>query len=286
MAVIPCSQNTELQSKIEAFAEVLKTQTHLLGNHGLQESEFYQSGILRGAIERVRGQFSAAQAEKRLFLRAILNHLQDLGMIIDYEESSGAARHDFLVTMPEGRTAAIAAKGCLDGNNTNVFERPAEVGEFLIWSICTNPGADPRRNAWSGLHTRLSAEIIERRQRVDGVVIWDWICGTVGRPCPKLPHDDPRARTTEVGPWRLTPPCIYLMPRRIPSPDDPEPQAWGITETPLLLALHRAFKGLDAELNAVSIEVQQIGEEAVRRTTVTRGGAIVRQSELSPIRRR
>ena len=32
-----------------------------------------------------------------------------------------------------------------------LLERPADADEFVIWSICTNLGADPRRNAWSGM---------------------------------------------------------------------------------------------------------------------------------------
>jgi hypothetical protein len=258
----------------------------LLGDHGLSEVEFYQSGLLRGAVERLRGQYSAAQAEKRLYLRRVLNHLQDLGSIVDYQETGGAARHDFVVTMPGGRTAAIAAKGCLDGNNTNLFERPEGIDEFLIWSICMSPGADPRRNAWSGLHTRLSAEIIERRQQVDAVVIWDWRCGTLGRPCPKLPADNPSRRTMEVGPWRLTPPCIYLMPRFIPSLTAPKPTPWTIGELPLAGALHVAFLGADDELNSVDVDVQQLGGELQRRTTVTRAGGVAHQSDFTPMRRR
>src|SRR5271165_934827 len=79
----------------------------------------------------------------------------------------------------------------------------------------TNPGADPRHNAWSGIHTRLSAEIISRSQRVDGLDIWDMVCGTFGRPCPKLESDT--TRFTVVGPYRLPPPCIYLFPVTIPA---------------------------------------------------------------------
>ncbi|MGH2137807.1 hypothetical protein, partial [Enterococcus faecalis] len=76
---------------------------------------------------------------------------------------------DYTVALNSGKTAVIELKGCLDGNNTNIFERPPHANEFIIWSVCTNPGADPRRNAWSGIHTRLSAEIISRQQRVDGL---------------------------------------------------------------------------------------------------------------------
>lgn len=215
----------------------------------------------------------------------MLNYIQDLALIADYEEAAGSARHDFLVSLPDGTKAAISAKGCLDGNNTNVFERPAGADEFVIWSICMSPGADPRRNAWSGLHTRLSAEIIIRQQQVDGVVIWDWRCGTVSRPCPKLPIDNPRSRTTEVGPWFLTPPCIYLMPRSLPTVHQSGEPSWEIAEKPLLAALHTAFGGLDAELNRVEIDVRQTANDLQRRTTVRRGGMMVHQSEFTSIRR-
>ena len=59
MSAIPCQKNQELREKIGEFAEILKTESHNLGRHGLDENEFYNSGLFRGAIERVRGQFSA-----------------------------------------------------------------------------------------------------------------------------------------------------------------------------------------------------------------------------------
>ena len=39
-----------------------------------------------------------------------------------------------------GRVSVVELKGCLDGNNTTIFERPANAQEFIIWSVCTNPG--------------------------------------------------------------------------------------------------------------------------------------------------
>lgn len=284
MAVIPCSKNEDLKRQIEDFAEVLKTQAHLLGSHGLDEKEFYQSGILRGAVERVRGQYSAGRSEKRDFVRRVLNHLQDGKHIVDYEEADSAARYDFTVETSKDVFTAIAAKGCLDGNNTNVFERPDGVSEFLIWSICTNPGADPRRNAWSGIHTRLGAEIIERQQLVDGVVIWDWRCGTVGRPCPKVQADI--SRRTPVGQWRLVPPCIYLMPSQVPGPEVPHPPPSKIEELPLLQGLHDAFLGGDDELNEVWIDYEESMGAISRRTTINRGGRTEQASDMTVLRRR
>ncbi len=214
MTVIPCEQNRQLRERIEEFSEALKTQSHTLGNHGLTEREFYDSGLFRGAIERVRGQFSAAMANKRELAQQVLDHMQAGKFITAWQSTGDANRHDYTVELLTGRTAGIELKGCLDGNNTNIFERPPNADEFIIWSLCTNPGADPRHNAWSGIHTRLSAEIISRQQRVDGVVIWDMVCGTIGRPCPKVAANP--TRITEIGPFSLPPPCLYLLPATVP----------------------------------------------------------------------
>lgn len=64
MSVIPCEQNADLRRKIERYVEELKTEAHRIGTHGLDEHEFYNSGLFRGAIERVRGQFSATMRDK------------------------------------------------------------------------------------------------------------------------------------------------------------------------------------------------------------------------------
>jgi hypothetical protein len=79
MSVIPCKQNQALRDNIEKYSEVLKVEAHKLGDHGLSEDEFYNSGLFRGAIERIRGQFSATMRDKRDFMRRVLNHMQDGG---------------------------------------------------------------------------------------------------------------------------------------------------------------------------------------------------------------
>jgi hypothetical protein len=250
MSVIPCKQNQALRDNIEKYSEVLKVEAHKLGDHGLSEDEFYNSGLFRGAIERIRGQFSATMRDKRDFMRRVLNHMQDGGFIADWVSAGEANRHDYSVHLPTGRVAVIELKGCLDGNNTNIFERPPHAQELILWSVCTNPGADPRHNAWSGIHTRLSAEIISRSQRVDGLVIWDMVCGTLGRPCPKLESDP--ARFTVVGPYRLPPPCIYLFPVTVPSPrNNPNPPAQSLGDVQILDALYRCFGGVPNEINSV-----------------------------------
>jgi hypothetical protein len=284
MSIIPCTQNKELRRQIEDYAETLKVEAHKLGNHGLEENEFYNSGLFRGAIERIRGQFSATMRDKREFVKHVLNFMQDQNFIADWDSAGDANRHDYTVRFSSGKVSIIELKGCLDGNNTNIFERPPHAQEFIIWSVCTNPGADPRRNAWSGIHTRLSAEIISRCQLVNGVIVWDMACGTIGRPCPKIDLD--RTRITEVGPYSLPPPCIYLFPETIPSPrNNPNPVAQPLQNVEILQAFHACFHGHDDEVNYVDFEVAYRGTDIVRKTRVRRAGIVQHESKLTAIQR-
>lgn len=284
MSIIPCQQNKKLQTLILEYVDVLKTEAHKLGSHGLSEQEFYHSGLFRGAIERARGQFSATMRDKREFVLLVLNYMQDRGFVKDWESAGGANRHDYVVRLKTGRVCVIELKGCADGNNFNIFERPSHAQEFVIWSVCTNPGADPRRNAWSGIHTRLSADIIERQQRVDGVIFWDMVCGTVGRPCPKLAGAP--ERLTTVAHYTLPPPCIYVFPATIASPrNNPRPIAQPLEEVQLLSAFHECFRGKDDEINYVDFEVEHRGAETMRKTRIRRAGAVVRESRLTAIQR-
>ena len=284
MTVIPCERNKELKEKIEAFAEVLKTEAYRLGDHGFDKIEFYSSGLFRGAIERVRGQFSATMREKKEFVKHVLDHMESEGFIGEWKSAGEANRHDYAVSLKSGRTAVIELKGCLDGNNTNIFERPAHADEFIIWSVCTNVGADPRRNAWSGIHTRLSAEIISRNQRIDGIVIWDMICGAIGRPCPKLLADS--SRKTVVGPFSLPPPCLYVLPATIPSPrNNPTPRPQTLSDVEILQAFNDCFRCKPEEINYVSFSVAHRGADTVRTTRIDRNGETQRQSDPTAIRR-
>lgn len=285
MTVIPCAQDPQLRLQIESFAEVLKTQAHKLGDHGLDEASFYGSPIFRGAIERVRGEFSATMRGKREFVQHVLNHIQDGGHIRDWDRAHRGARSDYRVQLNSGRLAVIDLKGCLDGDNTNKFERPPDADEFVTWSLCTNVGGDPRRNAWSGIHTRLSAEMISRGQRVDGVVIWDMICGTMGRPCPKLAALDGDVRRTNLGPFTTPPPCIYVLPGAIPSLDAPLAKAQALNQVELLQAFQNAFGGRDEEVNYVDIQIAQQGDQLMRRTLISRGGLEQHASDMTAIRR-
>jgi hypothetical protein len=239
---------------------------------------------LRSAIERIRGQYSATTRDKKLFCTHVLNYMQDHKYISNWESAAEANRYDYEVVFADGRIAAIETKGCLDGNNTNIFERPPQANEFIIWSLCSNPGADPGHNAWSGINARLSAEIISRRQIVDGVVIWDMFCATLQRPCPKTANAP--ERLTVVANYQVPPPCIYVLPETVPHPrNNPHPVAQTIENVRFLKALHECFGGRDDEVNFVDFDIVHKGASVARRTRIRRGDTVVKESQMRAIRR-
>ncbi len=286
MSVIPCHSDLKVRKeKVAAYVEALKLTAHTIGNHGLNEEDFYESGFFRAAVESMRGANSATLGEKRDFAQRVLSILQEREFIRDWDAAGSQNRYDYDVTLRSGRRAAIELKGCLDGNNTNIFERPNHAKEFLIWSICANKFSDTGRNAWSGLHTRLSAEIILANKQVDGLIIWDWICGSRERPCPKLRTVTNKA-PIQIGPYNLPPPCLYVFPDSVPSVrNNPCPQPARIQNLELLTAFQRCFGVDNNSINYVTFEVRQSGQETVRRTTVHRGEVIVKQSKFTPLRR-
>lgn len=284
MKATPCERNPALQQKVEEFAEVLKTEAHNLGNHGLDEQDFYNSGLFRGAIEQIRGEYSATMTPKREFVSHILNHLVDEGLISDWLSAGSKNRHDYSVTLNNGKTAVIELKGAMDGNNTNIFTRPPHADEFIVWSIASSPTSDPAKNLWSGIHTRLSAEMIDRDQRIDGVVLWDWVCGTLARPCPKVQHDP--SRLTTIGPYKLPPPCIYMFPATIPSPrNNPSPSPQKVGDVGIIDALHRCFGGDDEEVHQVYFSTRYEGADIQRRTKIERNGMVCRESKFTSLKR-
>lgn len=284
MSVIPCKKDPELTKRIEDFSEVLRTRSHELKDFGLSEEEFYESGVFEGAIQRIRGQISASMGEKKTFVKHILNYMQDKHYIKEWIEAGNSNRHDYSVILNNDKVAAIELKGCLDGNNTNISARPPHANEFVVWSVCQNKGADPRHNVWSGIHTRFSADIISEEKQVDGLIVWDWLCGTAARTCPKIANAE--HRIVEVGPYRLPPPCIYLFPGTIPKPrNNPKPSPQKISEVGFLNALHECFGGKDEELNSVYFEAAMDGVELVRTTKVARDGEVQRESRPTPIQR-
>ena len=239
--------------------------------------------LLYGAVERLRGQRSASMGAKREFIAGVLDHMLSAKLISKWTFAGNRDRHDYEVLIGD-HTIVIESKGCLDGNNTNIFQRPANADEFYIWSLCQNSGADPRKNVWSGTHTRLGAEIIARKTPVDGLIVWDMLCGTKARPCPKL--EAAPNRGTKIGGKKIPPPCLNLFPRRIPDPrNNRTPPVWKIAELKFASALHLAFGGRDDEITSVGLKVRMKDASVIRTTTLTRGGVEIMASKDTVLER-
>jgi hypothetical protein len=108
------------------------------------------------------------------------------------------------------------------------------------------------------------------------------VCGTAGRPCPKLAD---AARTTDIGPFRTPPPCIYVFPASIPDQASPHVSARQLVDVAMLDAFHQCFGGQDGEVNFVDFDIETTGNETLRKTTIRRASAVQQESEMTPIRR-
>jgi hypothetical protein len=282
--IIPCSRRDDWAEVVNEYADALKAAAHTIGTHGLDRVAFEESGLFKSAIEQIRGQQSATTNIKYAFIKSVLTLLQNSGLIQRYAFVGTRERHDFDVYFEDGRLCCVEAKGCLDGNNSNIFVRPQNADEFIIWSLFQNPGSDPRHNAWSGIHTRLSAEIVSRRERVDGLIIWDMLCGTLARPCPKL-QGQPN-RFTVLSEKDVPPPCVYLFPRTIPDArNNPNPRPWALGDIRFLDAIATAFCSREDEAVEVRIEARMHEADLQRRTTYTAGGNQLHQSGWTAVRR-
>ena len=111
MSIIPCQRSNRLREQIVEFADTLKTQAHTLGGHDLDEQEFYDSGLFRGTIERLRGQFAASMREKRELVQHVLNYMEDRQFIVNWEPAGDANRHDYRVQLPSGGNGHHRAEG-------------------------------------------------------------------------------------------------------------------------------------------------------------------------------
>lgn len=284
LPVVPCVLPMETKSRIESYAEALEKAAPGIGDHGLDKAQFEESGLFRSALERLRGKQAATMHTKQRFIEEVLAHLSAEGRITGAKFTGSGERHDYQVEVSPKHTAVFEAKGCLDGNNTTLFQRPPNADEFFIWSLCQNAGADPRKNVWSGIHTRLSATIIAEQKRVDALVVWDMCCGTIARPCPKLA--DPGRATVLASGRKAPPPCIYLFPKSLPDPrNNPDPPVWSVSQLPMIAALVASFGCLEEEVFSVHIKTRLEKHGIERITELRRNGAVCRQSKWTAVKR-
>jgi len=128
---------------------------------------------------------------------------------------------------------------------------------------------------------RLGATMVAERILVDGLIVWDMLCGTAGRPCPKsesaLKLSSGRA---------VPPPCLFLFPRNIPDPrNNPNPKVRKLDDASFLKALVMEFGCNAVDLTDVNIQARMDGANVVRKTTLTREGRVVCESDWTELKR-
>lgn len=266
--VLPCRHGFPSES-INAVKRVLRDlpvdNPQILHDAGVRPEEW--EPLLRAAVESIRGTNSATTSDKKRFVGAVLSHCEQRGTIAGWRFIGSSRRQDYEVTMPDGSLVAVEAKGCPDGNNTNIWDRPSRAQEFVVWSLCPESLAhDPGKGVWSGIATRLLPKVAVERKVVDAFVFFDGRCGTSLRRCPKaFGVRGLRPAATELVGQRdkedwLPPPCVYLFPRSAPTvPHNAEPPVHTVETCAFAAALLRAF---DVEEQALPDYVHEARVEA------------------------
>jgi hypothetical protein len=209
--------------------------------------------VFRSAVESIRGTFAATTSPRTAFTNGILERMRQADLLQSWQAIGGRGRCDYSVVLTSDKKdfrVAIESKGG-EGNSFNIGDRPNWSDEYIIWGHLDGAIVNqPAHGAASNLFTRLTPEIIANGKKVDAYVVLDRFCGTRIRPCPKMPPDS-------VG--TMPPPCVFLLPRGIPSAKTRSPRLARLDEVQFINQLLALFNVKDADrthhVKQVSIEV-------------------------------
>jgi hypothetical protein len=223
---LPCrhSLNAEAVQRLRQLLETLPQHSaQLLENHQISIGDYKL--LFSAAIQAIRGTAAATTADKRRFVDAILAIMTNRGHVDEWAFIGSQGMQDYRVKLTGGRLVCIEVKGCPDGNNMTIWERPSWAEEFIIWSQCPESLAHhPGEGVWSGIATRLFGAVYSRKVTVDALVFYDGRCGSDQRHCPKSYGIEgaARNRATDIpgheGRRWLPPPSVFLFPRTVPHP--------------------------------------------------------------------
>lgn len=247
--------------------------------------------MLTMAVESMRGQKSASPKAKQQFIKAVLDHMAASNVVDEWEFVGSGSRQDYRVKLTGGFQVGIEAKGCGDGNNLTIWDRPSWAQEFVIWSLCPDSlQYHPGHGVWSALSTRLAPKMIHEKKHVDAFIYYDGRCGSEFRPCPKaFGVHGIRARATDIpgqssavepgsgfGLDWLPPPSIYLLPQTLPeAPRNSAPQPHTPRTCRFAAAMLSAFNVPEPQMpeyvETVHITVEMRQDGVYRRLAVHHG---------------
>lgn len=240
--------------------------------------------ILKAAVESLRGTSAATTGPKRDFIARTFDLGVARGVFTEWGFIGTDGRQDYRVVLPSGRVVAIEAKGCPDGNNMTIWDRPGWADEFVVWSLCPDSLVHPPGHGiWSGIGTRLIPKLAAEDAVVDAFVFWDFRCGSAMRPCPKrFGLEKVRHLLTDIpgqadkDDW-MPPPCVYLMPAAPPKVrNNPEPRINTLTSCEFSAALLRLFgvpaEEMEAEVHEAGVRAESTPSGQQIQVTVTSRG--------------
>lgn len=280
--LLPCQNDPGATAQLTPAIDLLRNldskHPDVLEANGLEPSDYHSKLVFRSAVESIRGTYIASSLTQRQGLVAtVLETMKQARLIAAYQPQGAAQRFDFQVMLSSKprEMVALEVKGG-EGNSVNISERPLWASEFVLW--CHLDGAivnQPSHGAAAIIFNRVENEMVKRGKHVDVVAFKDARCNSPLRPCPKYTDKSP---TTPLG----VAPDIFLMPRELPTEDNPEPASHDLDTTYLpakILAAHGVLpEDFDEHIWRVSIKlVKESDGRILRETKVYHKGKLVEQ---------
>lgn len=279
---LPCDHTfdpSSINSVKNLLINLASSHPQVLNSIGVSASDYPIA--LRAAVESMRGQASANMTSKRKFIEAILDYGVKMHEFRSWNFRGTVNRYDYEVELTNNKRVGIEAKGCPDGNNITIWNRPSWAQEFVIWSLCPESMVKPPgKGVWSGIGRLFNDLIDTKHQIVDALIFWDGRCGSPQRVCPKIQGANGlRSKTTDIpsqsgkNDW-LPPPCIFMLPGTVPDVrHNPRPAVQTVKNcefAEVLLRLFNVAPGLQAAaVHDAGVEVRNSATGVERKVTVT-----------------
>lgn len=244
------------EAVVEKVSEVISElvlDPKYLASKGLSVEEYEHA--FQAAIEKLRGSFSASNANRRSFLIGLFSEMEARGHISGFEMPRYGDDTVYRLAVPDVGNVAIIQKGCPDGQHSSVrWSRPQWAAETYLWWLCPSMNSEPGMHIWKGVNRLRQRFFSDAPDTLDGVIFHNELCGSPNRPCPKVNN------SIVIDGRPVPPPCLYVMPAR---QDDAESWNWdGRREVYFPRALNAMFNISHAQSPSFTSHVgfQQHGE--------------------------
>ena len=281
---LPCTHSRRITAQVQPTVDLLtkldELHPEVLTEHDINPPDYNGSLVFRSAVEKIRGSFIASSTPTREgFVGKILNDLAIRKLIKGYQHVGGGRRHDFTVEIekPSNYYVALEVKGG-EGNSINISDRPLFADEFCIWSHLDGAIVNQPAHGAKAIVGRVANALVRYEKQVDAIYFRDALCGTTARPCPKY-----RDAPVNISPA----PDIFLMPRRIPTVEDPSPPIHTLDTLQFPLLLLRAFDVAENDYKnhiwQVHVSIETLESMRLRRVfRLVHNGEVVSEGRSNP----